>query len=134
MKINGDIKIGNTNKTLNEVANYYENYYEKGSNSNGDWIKFNNGLMICIMQKVIVVNLTEKWGNSGFYSTVVSIGKMPQSFASRPFVSINNNGVPFTTYSYNVSLDDWGNVRILYPTALSNYNINIRAFAIGFWK
>ena len=133
MKINENIEIGDTAKTLNDIVNFI--IVEKGSNSNGSWIKFGSGIMICWKFFTTNIDITDNYGNSNLRSGTVNLGNLPQTFSEMPYINFNNNGIPFAIPTYNgSSTSTWGNVRVIYPTQLSNYAVNIRAIAIGYWK
>lgn len=133
MKINGNIEIGNTAKTFDDIVN--STITERGNNSNGSWIKFSSGIMICWKNLTTSTNINSTYGNSNMYSGTINLGNLPQVFVETPFMDFNNNGIPFAIPTYNgASASSWGNVRILYTTQLLNYTVNIRAFAIGYWK
>lgn len=141
-ELNGNIgnlgSLETTEKTdlVNAINEIFDNtVVEKGSNSNGSWIKFGSGIMICWKYLTTNVDVTDNYGNSNLRSGTVSLGNLPQTFAATPYINFNNNGVPFAVPAYNASpTTTWGNVRILYPTQLSNYAVNIRAIAFGYWK
>jgi hypothetical protein len=107
---------------------------ESGSNANGSWVKYADGTMICTKKMTTTINMTNTYGGS-WYQVSVNLGDFPASFISPPeFLSVNNNGVPFAIPEYTNSATAWGNARILYPTKLTNYAVNLRAVAIGKWK
>lgn len=69
----------------------YEEVSEmSGSNSNGSWVKFADGTMICTKRLSIITPITTAWG-SLYESGKVSLGNFPQPFISKPILSVTNN-------------------------------------------
>ena len=132
----GSLETAEKTDLVNAINEIFDNtVVEKGNNSNGNWIKFGSGIMMCWKNLTEVIDITNAYGNSNMYSGTISLGNLPQVFVETPFMDFNNNGTPFAIPIYNSSpTTSWGNVRVLYPTQLSDYAVNIRAIAIGYWK
>lgn len=91
-----------------------------GSNSNGNWIKFANGIMICYGEVSIASN---NWGGTFTF---------PQTFISNPFVieSITVTGNNVCGINSKTILT----TNVAYSTTTNSYNRVIYAIAIGRWK
>ena len=103
-----------------------------GSNTNGSWIKYADGTMICWADSS--VSQTQNMSGAGLYYNLAGPFTFPLAFATTPTVvcSLRNSATfPFLSYQQNVS-----------ATAFSQYVFNMSAngtctvsyVAIGRWK
>lgn len=107
---------------------------ESGSNTNGSYIKFSDGTMICrkyinFGQKAI----SNEWG-SFYESEKMTIGNYPEPFIEIPQIFI----MPLNTFfiekdSANLSKTSWGDFYAVRPVSQTIY-ISVDCFAIGKWK
>ena len=107
---------------------------ESGSNTNGSYIKFSDGTMICrkyinFGQKAI----TNPWA-SFYESERMTIGNYPEPFIEIPQIFI----MPLNTFfiekdASNVSKTSWGDFYAVRPVSQAIY-ISVDCFAIGKWK
>ena len=105
-----------------------------GSNSNGSYIKFSDGAMICrkyinFGQKAI----SNEWG-SFYESEKMTIGNYPEPFIEIPQIFI----MPLNTFfiekeSSSISKTSWGDFYATRPASATMY-IPVDCFAIGKWK
>ena len=124
-----------TTQTTSDIdtysCNYINNIVESGSNSNGNYIKYVDGTMICYKQISGNSNLA-LWGGSIYYSDTEA-GTFPQSFISTPAVLVTNQTNQFWCSVDNPSTSGYSSIRILKPdNANKPYQIGI--LAIGKWK
>ena len=108
---------------------------EEGKNTNGEWIKFNNGTMICRGYVVKTLTINQAWG-SLYYA---NIGKLtfPVAFSHVPYVQFINssaNAVFIATTANNTSKTVTGNIDIYRPTTSTSADYSIGYVAIGRWK
>ena len=112
---------------------------ELGTNSNGTYIKWGNGLMMCYFtqnQSGLVVNVAQ--GN-GVYSSLGVSWTFPSSYSSVPLFfknTQNSNGIfeaidGSSSSSVTVTA---GTYRILYTAGSSTFIGDVVLFAIGTWK
>ena len=107
---------------------------ESGSNSNGEYIKFSDGTMIC--RKYINFGkkaITTTWG-SFYESEKMTIGNYPEPFIEIPQIFI----MPLNTFfiekeSSSISKTSWGDFYATRPASATMY-IPVDCFAIGKWK
>ena len=109
--------------------------YDSGSNSDGNWIRYVDGTMICYANiPAFLINITSSIG-SMYVSENTPLGNYPMPFISTPIlfftsrtglVWIGNSNVPTTT--------SYGNIRVFSPTSAPSTNVGINALAIGKWK
>lgn len=107
---------------------------ESGSNTNGSYIKFSDGTMICrkyinFGQKAI----SNEWG-SFYESEKMTIGNYPKPFIEIPQIFI----MPLNTFfiekeSSSISKTSWGDFYAVRPVSSTIY-IPVDCFAIGKWK
>ena len=133
----GQPAINDTN--LNQMQTNIENAInaikvESGSNTNGSYIKFSDGTMICrkyinFGQKAI----SNTWG-SFYESEKITIGNYPKPFIEIPQIFI----MPLNTFfiekdSTSISKTSWGDFYATRPASATMY-IPVDCFAIGKWK
>ena len=116
---------------------YNENpVVDRGSNSNGTWVKWMDGTMLCYMNKVIGnVDITAPWGSMYETSSQINLGNYPQSFIETPSVSI----MPMNTFfveksNHTTSNTSWGGFWPCRPESSSGYYVAVSCIAIGRWK
>ena len=144
---NGQPAINDTN--LNQMQTNIENaistletnidteigqIIESGSNTNGSYIKFSDGTMICrkyinFGQKAI----SNEWG-SFYESEKMTIGNYPEPFIEIPQIFV----MPLNTFfiekdSTSISKTSWGDFYATRPASATIY-IPVDCFAIGKWK
>ena len=129
--------IDNLNNTIGTIV-------ESGSNENGNWIKYNDGTMICTATKLFEnVSVTNSWGN--LYETQeLSLGNFPQQFISTPtgincIMITNSNSsekgsAGFIEYIVQTSNTSWGKTAIAKAVSSPSVNIGLSLIAIGKWK
>lgn len=106
---------------------------DSGSNSNGIWIKWMDGTMICI--KYINFgeqDITQVWG-SMYESQRLNLGNYAQPFISRPKISIQCLDFSFTEFAGDATATSFGTCFAVRPVS-SARNISFDCIAIGRWK
>lgn len=134
---NGQPAINDIN--LNQMQTNIENainaiIVESGSNSNGSYVKWSDGTMIC--RKYINYgekNISNSWGST-YESEELDIGNYPQAFIETPVISV----MPLNTFfveknGTNVSKTGWGSFWAIRPVSAKMY-IGVDCIAIGKWK
>ena len=119
-------------------CNYVNGIIESGNNSNGNWIKYEDGTMITYQEIEVEMACNTAWGNLfvGNYATAINF---PQTFKELPKVLIDlklKTGACFkvewevpiiTTSSYK-------NIGIGCGTTSDAVGLTITLYAIGKWK
>ena len=130
------------NDDLEPVKEYVDrevsDIYEEGSNENGDYIKYKNGLMICTARKTYT-NMVVNTAAGSCYSNDANIFiDFPEAFISRPVVSLQVTGTTtgwvqtFTaTGTPEIRTDGF---RIFRTTSRTSSTYYIDMIAIGRWK
>lgn len=107
---------------------------ESGSNSNGKYIKFSDGTMICRKKmdfgKKAVSN---SWG-SLYESDSLTIGDYAQPFVEIPDISIMPASTFFVEYAGNHNETAFGSFWAVRPVNSPNFQPSISCIAIGKWK
>lgn len=107
---------------------------ESGSNSNGNYIKYANGILICTKNLTGTTGKFDLWANSTYYMDIQN-GDWPLSFAKLDNIQVTNAHNQMWCCCSNHSLVSAGVTRLLRPDnggSGQNYNINI--MGIGRWK
>ena len=108
---------------------------ERGSNANGEFVKYADGTMICTFIPTTTFSVTDPTGDFGIYrSTIVLFATYPSAFVSTPSVSgaspTGNGGGGFfpevagTLSSWNLRV--WGLRR-------TGSSVTVQLIAIGRW-
>ena len=133
-----------TGTTNTYSCDYINGIVESGSNDNGNWIKYNDGTMICTATKLFEnVSVTNSWGN--LYETAeLTLGNFPQPFISTPtgincimITNSNSSGKGsggFVEYIVQTTNTSWGKTAIAKPVSSPGANIGLSLIAIGKWK
>lgn len=139
-----DTKIGDlaqletTDKS--SIVNAINSVVESGSNTNGEWIKYADGTMICC-QKISTgqCSVSSGWGSLYAYSNTDTYN-FPQTFTDIPTISIESGNVTgafgFWVCDYGnrvVTTSSWKGWALIRPTT-GNVNTILNVIAIGRWK
>lgn len=110
---------------------------ESGSNSDGYYIKFSDGTMICTksISRGIAQNEWSAWG-SCYESTSLTFGDWPQAFYATPIVSMRSSGTGgWFENTYDVSNTSAGSCRMARPSIPGGgVTFIFDIIAIGRWK
>lgn len=124
----------NLNQLQTNIENAINSVVESGTNSNGNWIKYSDGTMICTKKISGRVDMSTSW--YGLYTGEVNLGSSPQTFISAPFVNYSIVGeyafVSGTTKKPTTT--SLGNVMLVRPSSLTNMPYEIDIIAIDRWK
>jgi microcystin-dependent protein len=105
---------------------------ETGSNSNGTWIKFVDGTMICRHTKGVSIECTSQWGN--LYEGGADLGSFPASFSGVPTVMVTNTAPDgYFEGLRSSSATSWGHIRMAIPSSATREFV-VNLLAIGRWK
>lgn len=113
---------------------------ESGADSNGFYIKFAGGVLLCAVSKSFTdIRVSSEWG-SLYESEALSMGSFPERFSSPPCVMTkvtnpdgNATAAGMIEGPYQYTEGFAGQVYICRPTP-GNYNFKVDLFAIGAWK
>lgn len=119
-------------------CNYVNSIIESGSNSNGSWIKFEDGTMICRIKKEysVVFKNSQKWGLL-WESNLCSLENFPTTFKAVPsvIVMINSSSGGLIEYVINTTTSFAGYVQIFRPVETDGtLSYTMSVVAIGKWK
>ena len=121
--------LNNKAKILNDCV-----IVDSGTNSNGSWIKYGNGIMICWKNKGFgKINISNRWGTM-YDSEKLQLGDFPQPFVGDyPSIFI----MPWLSFlverNYSPSLTSFGAFWAARPDS-ATVDIWVSCFAIGRWK
>ena len=130
-------KVFNLYKYDNTIAheNVLEmNDFEYGSNSNGQYWKFANGLMIC--KNTVWKQYEAKTAGYIGYVVFNNFWSFPQPFIDNPFIyaSARQGGTQAWIGNYVSSVSDVTSIMFYTQQALSGAATNFDCVAIGRWK
>ena len=112
-----------------------DNAFESGSNSNGSWIKFADGTMICRKSQTFSnVSVSTAWGQI-YESDLIDLGSLPQTFYGSDVTitaSVINGNAWLEAVPFNGGAT-LGTTRIVRPTT-ATITVSIQIIAIGRWK
>ena len=126
------------NKLNDEVDNLDEKINNEkiisGSNTNGNWIKYPDGTMICYKSVTDEVSFTTAWYD--LYSGTLDLGDFPQEFVDVPHVQLTNSSISAAIVQNFVLLPSKtypGSIFLTRPFS-SESDVTIEVMAIGKWK
>lgn len=129
-----DTDMNEIKSVVNNNANELGLLISSGSNSNGTYIKFSNGIMICTKK----INLSNQIINtaigSSYSSANIDLGTFSESFSSTPVVNISLAGSNYTGsvgYLSNISSTNCGKLQIIRPTQTTTGQYTVNIIAIG---
>ena len=108
---------------------------ETGSNANGNYIKWSNGLMVCYKKITLTLQCSSQWG-SMYESQAFSFGNHAQEFIATPYVFVKDVGRTGIVEGIQfISKTSCGSTWIMRPTKDTSSNEYIFDYlAIGMWK
>ena len=134
--------LGSTNQDDYEnLRGYRGNLYynenpiiDSGSNSNGTWIKWMDGTMICRKKMDFGEKaVSNPWG-SLYESNSLTIGDYAQPFVEIPDISIMPTSTFFVEPAGNHSKTYFGSFWAVRPVNSPNFHPSVSCIAIGKWK
>lgn len=108
---------------------------DAGSNSNGSYIKYSDGTMICTKKVKGTIDITKTWYT--LYIGSLNLGSSPQTFITTPVVNYSMIGeYAFLggSSSAKPTIDNLGSIMLIRPSSQSNTSYEIDIVAIGRWK
>lgn len=106
-----------------------------GSNSNGEYVKFPDGTMICTKTVSGTNAFTTPFG-SWYESAAVDLGAWPQTFAATPsaVVMSSNKYLAMPEAIKDTTATNVGQTYLMRPTSVALQSWQLRIIAIGKWK
>lgn len=128
-KLNENLLIGETsipliNSTIIEI----------GSNANGKYVKYGNGLMICTKHISQSIQVNDSWVS--WYETSLALGSWAKEFVDIPMVSVTNvsaSGLLVQSFNPSPSRTNAGTVYLTRPSS-GTHVATLDIIAIGKWK
>lgn len=111
--------------------------YDSGTNSNGNWIRYKNGIMICIKKiKFTNVVIDKVWGSAYETANVVNFGNYAQEFIEIPSVSIDlaDGSTCFCESFSGRTKKSIGSTWLWKPVVEPDGTMTFDIIAIGKWK
>ena len=131
---NTPVSAENLLKMQNDLQLEINNIVESGNNSNGDYIKYSDGTMICYGRKTITVSLDISYGAA--YRGDIQTINLPEAFINTNY-RITLQALAPIHVCYAVDNDKSVNSFKFYPVAFVSQTQGSRSIefmAIGRWK
>lgn len=119
-------------------CNYINDVIKSGNNSNGNWVKFNDGTMITYQEIEVEIACNTAWGNLfvGNYATAINF---PQTFKELPKVLIDLKLKAGACFKVEwevpiITTSSYKNIGIGRGTTSDAVGLTITLYAIGKWK
>ena len=140
--------ITGTNTTTapeNDTTNWTEiniinGVVDSGSNTNGTYVKFINGTMICYKTILGTIDVTTSTLGGTFFYGLVNLGSPAANFTARPTINVTLQSQAGTfgflsTQAGNGygSATNLGDISIMRPTSRTGYAYVLDVIAIGRW-
>lgn len=125
-------------EALTSQSQAIANLIEYGSNSNGEYWKYSNGMLICSKRVAQTVNTWTAWGTA-YESETISLGSHPYEFKSgtTPKVQATLTNSSASGWLANITgLTNAlvGAIKVIRPNNPGTTSFGIDILAIGFWK
>lgn len=110
-----------------------------GSNSYGNWIKFEDGTMICTRTFETAINCTNSWGTL-YYGQNNNKYNFAQNFIEPPILNLQysaTGALSFIPIAYSeivIDEDGFKRIEIARPNSATNVGVKVYFIAIGKWK
>lgn len=110
-----------------------------GSNSYGNWIKFEDGTMICTRTIAVTIDCTNSWG-SLYYGQNNDKFNFAQSFIEPPILNLQYSAtgamsfIPIVYSGIVIDKDGFKRIEIGRPNSVTNVGVKVYFIAIGKWK
>lgn len=120
-------------------CNYINGIIESGNNSNGNWIKYTDGTMICTRTIAATIDCTNSWGTL-YYGQNNDKYNFAQSFIEPPILNLQystSEAISFIPIVYSgivIDNDGFKRIEIARPNSVANVYVKVYVIAIGKWK
>lgn len=120
-------------------CNYINGIIESGNNSNGNWVKFEDGTMICTRTIAVAIDCTNSWGNL-YYGQNNDKYNFAQSFIEPPILNLQYSMsgamsfIPIVYSGIEIDKDGFKRIEIARPNSATNVSVKVYIIAIGKWK
>jgi len=110
-----------------------------GSNSYGNWIKFEDGTMICTRTIAVTIDCTNSWGTL-YYGQNNDKFNFAQNFIEPPILNLQYSVtgamsfIPIVYSGIAIDKDGFKRIEIARPNSVTNVGVKVYFIAIGKWK
>lgn len=110
-----------------------------GSNSYGNWIKFEDGTMICTRTIAVTIDCTNLWGTL-YYGQNNDKFNFAQNFIEPPILNLQYSVtgamsfIPIVYSGIAIDKDGFKGIEIARPNSVTNVGVKVYFIAIGKWK
>lgn len=128
------LSAGNLNAMQDGIYEDINSIIETGSNTNGSYIKFNDGTMICYGFRTNTITNDRTQVGGMWYTNQIDLGSFPVSFVEMPTIILHNFGVLTILEHNDVTNQNIGTVYMGNGTKRTNVEQKTMFVAIGKWK
>ena len=134
------IPIVQNDETKNiAMGDFLGTIVESGSNTNGNYIKYGDGTMICTKKVTGTTDINETWGSgtTSGASTSIAFGSWPKTFIATPVVNVTvqrSGSNSWVTGVDSISTTNAGAVSLCRFTGGLNVPYTLHVIGIGKWK
>lgn len=109
---------------------------ESGSNTNGSYVKYVDGTMICWKTISKTINITNGWGNMYESTSAVALGNWPATFYAKPTTNVTKTAGQgsWLELVQNISTTSCGSTYVVSAVNRSNASVTLDIIGIGRWK
>lgn len=125
-----------TTPNKNNLVGAINSVVESGSNTNGEYIKYSDGTMICTKKvRFVGLQFTTVWGNA-YESPPVELGDYAQEFVDIPLMFISCATSTAAPEGLGNTNTGYGRIILYRPirTDATDYTYTLNLMAIGKWK
>lgn len=129
------ISATNLNNLQDNVENAINGIIESGSNSNGSYIKFSDGTMICRKTMSYTnIAINNAWGSLYESNSSLNIGNYAMPFINVPEISITPCNPIIIEKFGDATASSFGTFFAVKPKTAEKETFTINCIAIGKWK
>lgn len=125
----------NVGDEMKGISNTLATRDTHGSNGNGDWWKFANGLMVCSKRVKFNTTCTNAW-YSLYETPKLSLGAMPATFVGTPTVTatvVGGNAALIENVQES-SASSFGYIYFCRPDSADSLEVIVDVVAVGKWE
>lgn len=119
---------------INNKLIKFNKILETGTNTDGTYIKYEDGTLVCYGDKVLGITNCNSAVGSVFYTPQLNIGVYPINFTSIPTVNITIKGILGIAEFTSQTKTEIGKIYLFNGSPRTGVNIIVSYYAIGRWK
>lgn len=132
----GTTSTSGTSLVLSGTSIQTNNIVQSGSNSDGSYVKYADGTMICWKTISKTVSITNGWGNMYESTSAISLGNWAATFYAKPTTNVTKTAGQgsWLELVQNISTTSCGSTYVVSAVSRSNVSVTFDIIGIGRWK